>query len=610
MSNNHANNAFGFVSEVIGNTIKVNVNTSDSSSIVVRNGELHSIGQIGSYVKIHNGLISSYAVVVKVGISEIMEKQDDNGNSRSSSMWMYAELFGESIQDKGFVRGISSFPSIDSEVFFITDEDIDQIYSYRDGRNSISFGTIVGIEGLSASINIEKIVNRHALLAGNTGSGKSSAVVQLLTSIIDRSDFLSSRVLLFDLHGEYGTAFGKNSKTLYVDSILPRESLYIPFWLLNGDEIVDLLFGKVGENERVILLERILELKRQAVQTNNIVLNIDRLSADTPVPFSIHKLWYDLFIELNATHSERKTGQSIHSVAWKKDSDGNNIVGDALEVVPPQFETQQQGHIFLSNSELSLSRELRALESKLKDPRWSFILNPGPWKPDLEGKVSKDLDELIKSWIGGNRCLTILNLQGIPHEVLSTIVGTVFKLLFELVFWSRNLKSGGRNRPLLCVLEEAHLYLDTSGESSAFRSVRRVAKEGRKYGIGILLVTQRPSDIDQSILSQCGTFFCMRLSNSQDRSVVNALVPDGFAGLLELLPALKTRELVILGDAVPLPVRVEVHSLSRNQRPDSEDPVVFDENSQKGWNQKEIVEDYVKMVLAWRTMNAFSDLEV
>jgi uncharacterized protein len=197
----------------------------------------------------------------------------------------------------------------------------------------------------------------------------------------------------------------------------------------------------------------------------------------------------------------------------------------------------------------------------------------------------------------------------VPVSILMDLVGVLIRLLFDALFWSRFLPEGGRARPLLFVLEEAHAYLNSGNEGAALVAARRVIKEGRKYGIGAMVVSQRPAEIDPTILSQCGTLFAMRLANTSDRSHVTGTVSDNLEGLFNMLPSLRTGEAIIVGEAVQLPLRTLIDAPAKDRRPDSHDPLVYDPDSKGGWNLAKRAEDYAKVVETWRSENPRADKE-
>jgi uncharacterized protein len=234
--------------------------------------------------------------------------------------------------------------------------------------------------------------------------------------------------------------------------------------------------------------------------------------------------------------------------------------------------------------------------ARLKDRRFKFVLEPGSYNGKKSGK---DLNDLLAEWLTHQYTITVLDLAGVPFEVIDLIVGVITRIIFETMFWGRDLKGLGRQRPLLLIYEEAHAYVPrTSGAQFiagyASRAVRRVLKEGRKYGVGAILVSQRPSELDETILSQCGTFFALRLSNSDDQSRIKSTVPDTLAGLVDLLPALGTGEALVVGEAVQIPTRIRLPLIE--PRPKSDDPATA--TCWKGG--REPAPQYDAAVTAWR----------
>ena len=265
------------------------------------------------------------------------------------------------------------------------------------------------------------------------------------------------------------------------------------------------------------------------------------------------------------------------------------------------------GRVYLSSAPLNIRRQILSLGSLLRDTRYDFLFRPGPWCPNPDGSIDKDLDDLLSSWIGGDKPISILDLSGVPAPILMDLIGVLVRILFDALFWARNLPEGGRTRPLLFVLEEAHAYLKSGNEGAAAVSTRRIVKEGRKYGLSAMIVSQRPSEIDQTILSQCGTLFAMRLANSSDRSHVTGAVSDNLEGLFAMLPSLRTGEVIVVGESVKLPLRALVDAPPKNRRPDSNDPKLYDPTEESGWNRPKQKENYGRVVQNWRSENIRTD---
>lgn len=249
-----------------------------------------------------------------------------------------------------------------------------------------------------------------------------------------------------------------------------------------------------------------------------------------------------------------------------------------------------------------IKKQLELMKSRLLDSQYSFLLNPGPWNPDRNGKIEKDLDQLLAEWLGHEKPITILDLSGMPSTRLSLLLGSILDILFESALWGRNLSSGMKNRPLLVVLEEAHRYLSKSETGLAKYMVQRIAKEGRKFGVGAMIVSQRPSEIDETILSQCGTIIALRINNSTDRGIVKSAMSEGLAGIIDSLPVLRTGEAIIVGEAAKLPTRCRISILPPDRYPNSKDPEVS-----KNWAAQRKQEDYEILVSAWRNQETVKE---
>jgi hypothetical protein len=342
------------------------------------------------------------------------------------------------------------------------------------------------------------------------------------------------------------------------------------------------------------------------------------VTADTPLPFCIHKLWHDLHTLHYATHKVAPSAnQSEATRAYELDvANGNKeMKGDALTVQRPQFRATTNAEVNGVRIYKSVIADqprgyIDTLDAKLRDKRLSFLFNPGPWFVKEDGSTKKDLDTLLSDWIGGEKPITVLDLSGIPPMILDDLVGAVLRILFDALFWGRNVAVGGRRRPLLVALEEAHSYLPTDGKGRAASAARRIAKEGRKYGVGMMLVSQRPSEIDPTILSQCGTMVAMRLTNDKDRSQIKSCASDNLEGLFSMLSILRTGEALVVGEAVGLPVRALITPPLASRRPNSDDPMVvvpLDANGipirPGGWKEKVSKEGYAPLVKCWRTQD-------
>ena len=600
----------GSVENVAGAEVSVALDDSTVSGLLFVKGQPYHVAQVGSFVRIPLGLIDLIGVVSQAGATpEHLSTDKVDGR-----MWMTVQLVGHGSSDKGFSRGISLLPSVGDSVHIMTDSDLEVVYGAKTSLKHIRVGHVASALSIPALLEINNLVTRHSAVVGTTGAGKSTTVARILESLTDLSRYPSARVIVFDIHGEYASALQDQARVFRVggDETSRSEPLHVPYWALSFDELVDLTFGNLPDDaSRGAIRDMIVELKRSALEIySREGIEPADITVDTPIPFSIHQMWLDLHREVNATHTVASTGQSRATEALLVGDDGAPLeVGDAMEVVPPRYRAATQakgeGKIFLSGSALNIRRHVDALGSRLKDRRYDFLFRPGPFMPEVDGKVNCDLDVFLQSWIGNAKTVSILDLSGVPTAILTDLVGALTRVIYDALQWSRKLSEGGRERPLLFVFEEAHTYLGSSQPKAVQTAVQRVVKEGRKYGIGAMVVSQRPSEIDPTILSQCGTIIALRLSNANDRSHVVSAAADNLAGVLSLLPVLRTGEAIVVGEAVPLPMRVLVE-LPR-YRPESTDPTVVGDEQPGGWDRKqEESADYEDVMIRWRSQDASS----
>jgi uncharacterized protein len=602
----------GTVQDVQGATISVALDKNTVSGLAFIDGHGYRVGQIGSFIKISIGLTDLFGIVSQVGagaVPEALLKVEPYGYR-----WMKVQLIGEGERAGEFKRGISQYPTIGDEVHLVTESDLARIYGRPDAPNFVRVGSLAGSDSIPALIDIDRLITRHSAVVGTTGAGKSTTVANLLASLSDPTQYPSARIIILDIHGEYYTALRDRATVFRVnaDENKGEKRLYVPYWALSFDELLSITpFRDLKDADRAAIVEKVKQLKLASIQKHaRDGVTADTVTVDTPIPFSIHRLWYELHRYVCSTHTAQGANQSAATEAIELDA-GQPILGDIMGVRPPKYRPITQGgpdRVYLSGAPLNIRRQILAMESLLRDTRYDFLFKPGPWCPnvDLENvdaQPEEDIDELLKSWIGGDKPITILDLSGIPVSILTDLVGVLIRLLFDALFWARYLPEGGRRRPLLFVLEEAHAYLNAGNEGPASIAARRVVKEGRKYGVGAMIVSQRPSEIDTTILSQCGTIFAMRLANASDRSHVTSTVSDNLEGLFNSLPSLRTGEAIIVGEAVQLPSRAMIDAPAKNRRPDSHDPKIYDPESNGGWNRDRQAENYKQVAESWRSEN-------
>ncbi|VIO69547.1 hypothetical protein CI1B_27530 [Bradyrhizobium ivorense] len=608
----------GTVEDVSGATVRVKLGSETVSGLSFIEGQSYRVGQVGGFVRIPLGFVNLYAVISHVGASAVPERLADveiHGNR-----WMTIQLVGEGQPGARFDRGISQFPTVGDTAHLVTETDLRTIYGRPNDYRFVQVGQLASASSIPALIEIDKLVTRHSAVLGTTGSGKSTTVAGLLAALSDRRRYPSARILVIDIHGEYGKALQDRAAIFRINPDIRKgeRPLYIPYWAMTLDELLPITLGTIeNPGDRGAIIDRIMALKLEGLKARPAPgVDADTLSVDTPVPFSIHKLWFDMHCDMRSTHVERDgQAQSRDTWALELDPATNKPVqeGSAIRGIPPRFRAAKDikgdaEKIRLSRSPLSISRQIDALGSKIRDPRFDFLLRPGPYCPAENGKTEQDLDTLLADWLGDRSPVTILDLSNIPPSIQSELVGAVLRIAYDALYWARSIPEGGRERPLLVVLEEAHVYLNEKQIAST--AVRRIAKEGRKYGIGMMLVSQRPAEIDQTILSQCGTLFALRLSNAEDRNHVKGAASDNLDGLFAMLPILRTGEAVIIGEAVNLPIRTLINPPSANRRPDSSDPKVVVAGSEAegyegpgGWNQKLDPANYSEAVELWRRQN-------
>lgn len=571
----------GQVASVTGAVVRVRLREDMPSTLVMIGGESYRVGQIGGFFRVPLGYTNLYAVCTQIGADAAPPGSAEGAFGSALEMdpqlrlsgyrWMTIVLFGEGLGNE-FERGVGQYPTVGDEVHLVTNDDLKVIYGWAKGKKgTISVGQIAAASGISADISVAGLVSRHSAVVGSTGAGKSNLVTVLLETVSDGS-LPNARAIVIDPHGEYASALGNKAR---VFRIRPNEAagekhLWVPFWALPFSELQELTLGGLQPNHESTIRDLVLDMKVVAAPHLAIAPPPETLTADSPVPFSIKKLWYELdkFERITFPAANAQTPDSAYPA--DEIGDATQLRSDRYPAASPYNQAP-----YKNPKKRNLERHLDLMRSRLRDARFSFLFSPGGgYEPDLDGHIQNDLDALVKDWVGHDRPVTIFDVSGLPSEVQPTIVGTMLRVVYDVLFWAQDLPIGGRQQPLLIVLDEAHRFLPEGKDSSAHRTLSMIAKEGRKYGTGLMLVTQRPSEIDSAVLSQCGSLMALRISNSADRSKVGAAVPDDLGGLVEQLPSLRTGEAVFLGEVMPIPSRVRVRK-ARN-KPVGDDPKLPD----------------------------------
>lgn len=582
----------GRVINVDSNNVEVEVSKEIPSCSPIINGKVYRIGQIGTLVKFPVGSITIFGIVTSVSNFPNDKKNNilTNIEPDYGTRFLTVQLIGEKVGGYDFEKGIGTYPTINDEVHLVIEEDLKAIYGEKKA-GYIEIGKHSTSQNLPVYIDLQNLVLRHSAILGSTGSGKSNTTANIIKNIL--RDYKGSRIVLIDPHGEYSSAFKDNAKVFRIDG--EKKPLLIPFWAMTFDELGLFLVGRKPGEERPEdkrLREKVLELKLKNIdKLKSGQVNSEYITADSPIPFDIRQMWYDFNREVFATYS-------VPDVNNQNSSTEKLIKeGEPQKLIPAEFEPYSSGNTapFKAKNQTMNVYEMK-INSRLRDSRFDFLFNPGQYS-NVDGK---DINDLLKEWIDHDKKLTILDLSGIPFELIDISVGLITRIIYDSMFWGRFESYTGRNRPLLMVYEEAHSYIPKTEISPhiygyAKKAVEKIFKEGRKFGIGAMVVTQRPSEISETILAQVGTFIALRLTNSGDKGQVQSAAPNNMSSLIDLLPSLRIGEAIVLGEAIKIPTRVRIQLVE--PRPDSNDSKVVE-----CWSKSPMKnpDDYKNVVTAWR----------
>jgi uncharacterized protein len=463
--------------------------------------------EIGTLVKMRSRVSTVYGMVT--GLRVPLPGLD---RSEQDLKVIEVELAGETIHAADgtslpFRRGVSAYPALDEAVYGAAPEDLARVYA-RPSVATARVGTIHQDSAVPAYILTNELFGKHFSIVGTTGSGKSCVVATILGAVIERNP--NAHVMVLDPHNEYAAALGDLAAVLN-----PVEGLYLPYWLLNFEEILEIV-GSDGQAEQAkILNEAIVAAKQPFFQK----IELDKQgTVDTPVPYRLS----DVFRFLNAGLSSLKR--------------------------PEQVANYQ-----------ALKTRLLRLQA---DARYNFVFQERPTEGD---ELPDLLSKLFRIPVSG-KPITILDLSGIPSEVLNVVVSVLCRVAFDFALWSET------PIPITIICEEAHRYAPRDnklGFEPAKRALSRIAKEGRKYGVSLCVVSQRPSDLAADLLSECNTMFALRMTNQVDQDIVRGAVPEASHGLMNFLPALRNGEAIVVGEGVSMPMRICFDTLPENRRPRS-----------------------------------------
>lgn len=520
----------------------------DTSRVVVNvsNSGLLTRAGIGNLVAIRGSTQHEYLIAITERVTrgihdelpeQLPEGEEDVMLTSVPSDLMRAALIGtfrtvEGDKKNTFKRGADSFPQIDRECYIMDAGNLQRFMSILGDEfpesERLKLGTFVADRSAEAIASGDKFFQRHAAILGSTGSGKSYAVALIL----ERAAKLKyPNILVFDMHGEYAPLANSQNgfaKRLRIagpgDLDEPSEDvLFLPYWLLNRDEMLSMILDRSDQNapnQASRFTSHVRKLKEQTLVKEGEVEVAKTFTVDSPIPYAID----DLLHLLRTDNTAKGTGKN-----------GTAIKGDWED---------------------KLTRFISRLEAKLDDRRYGFMFTP-PEQANNYNWLGKQTAQLLG--FASGKGIKVIDFSEVPADILPIVTGTLARLLYEVQFWM-NSKS---RTPVTLLCDEAHLYLPLRDDADAVQrqalgAFERIAKEGRKYGFSLLVVSQRPSDVSKTILSQCNNFLSLRLTNETDQSVIKRLMPDSLAGLTSVLPLLDVGEALMLGDAVLLPSRIKL----------------------------------------------------
>ena len=570
----------GRVRHVLGATITVALDSDLAGVAPIYRGRLQPVGQIGSLVRIPQGLVDLIATVNLVGIAELAGPLAPADAVQSDERWLQVQLLGEIDRATGrFQRGVGSYPGLDDPVHFATPDELRSVFPPPDDEH-VRLGCLAAAEEVPASLDASRLVVRHAAVVGSTGSGKTSAVASLMQAFV-RGGWKAANIVVVDPHGEYPHALEDSASVRSVLAVGDNR-LRVPYWALPASDIVR-VFARTpgGPTFSDRFAELVVAARRKFVEDADwLTLDPTTVTADTPVPFDIFPVWHELDSENRETRI--KTGDP--STTTQTDpGDPATLRAAQFEPYGPGGQPPNKGPMYGVHGTTP-----NLLRLGLLDPQLRFFQEPVG-----DPKGHDPLVEVMQEWLGKEKPISVLDFSGVPAEAADVAIGVVLNLLFEVSLRGKPGGPGiGRPSPVLVVLEEAHRYLGEGASALTRNSANRIAREGRKYGIGLLLVTQRPTELPKTALAQCGTIIALRLSNSDDQGTIKSALPDAVAGLAAVLPSLRTHEAIISGEAVILPARACLDK--PNPWPQAEDPSLMP------WRGEPRVPNVEPALASWR----------
>ncbi len=542
----HTSVEIGRVLSVGSSMVMISINKH-----VIRDNKLH-LAQLGTVLKVitTNSIVVAMVSSLKIGARDL-DGMEDGCLARLDIMGEIST--NPTTRETSFFRGVRSFPVLNEAVRNMSPAELELIFSTQ-GKASIPVGRLQQDNNIVAEVRIDDLLSKHFAIIGSTGSGKSCTVALITQAILNDNPY--GHVVLFDPHNEYANSFGDKAH------VIRNNDLDLPLWMFNFEETVELLTSSIADHaleEEEVLSIVVLKAKQLFERTKNAT---------------------DLTTETK--FDEKELQRSAAHITL--DSPVPYRIRDLIRLI--EF---QMGRLENNSNLAPYKRLKRRIETLILDPRYQFVFR----NQTAPTTIEEICGQLFRIPVA-NKPIAILDFSGIPSEALNIVVSVISRLAFEIAMWSE------RKIPILLVCEEAHRYIpadNSLGFKSTRAAISRIAKEGRKYGVSLAIVSQRPSELEPSTLSQCSTIFSMRLSNERDQNFVRAAVPDGAAELLSFLPSLGTAETMIFGESVNLPMRVILDNLPQQFRPHSSS-AKFSET----WKEGEKTPEFMEQVFYnWRT---------
>ena len=536
-----ANTVIGHVVDVQGNLLVATLIEDDQghAPTVTIGDEDVLVGQLGSYVAVKQNAVHLIAIVTRMTEQEALAKPtietpgDDTASLPFAKRIARLTPVGSIIGNGQFERGVTQYPTTGAEVHAIGSADIARMFD-RFQSKGLAVGTLASHPSLKVCLDPTNLFGRHSAILGQTGSGKSWTVASIVQKTVEVMS--KAHIIILDLHGEYcWKREDGNQHYAFSDSIVRHvdaRDLEIPYWLMTYAELCDLLIDRkeqAAHNQTAFFRDTLRQLREK----ERTPLGLKRVTVDTPVYFSLD----ELVAAVETKNSEMVQGQR----------------------------GPKQGDMFGV-----FDRFLVRLESRMNDVRYDFLL-----KPKVRTS-SASLNALLRDFVGlgtPKAAVTVIDLSSVPFDVRPTVAAQIGRLAFEFNYWNPDY----REFPILLMCEEAHAYIPRDSESQfagSRKSMERIAKEGRKYGVGLAVVSQRPHEVSETVLAQCGTFICLRITNPNDQGYVRSLVPESEGDLVSVLAGLGRGEALVLGEAVPLPTRLQFEK--PNPTPNSDDVDFYD----------------------------------